>query len=89
MKKKHVKITPKDAVYTIGIVSKLLGMPEWTLRCIEKEGLVNPKRVDKKNRYYSMMDIKKLEYIHYLMDQKGVNVRGVKVIMSMRRGGEI
>ncbi|HQP91892.1 MAG TPA: MerR family transcriptional regulator, partial [Candidatus Omnitrophota bacterium] len=73
-KKKQVKITSDDAVYTIGIVSRLLGVPEWTLRSIEKEGLVRPKRIDKKNRYYSMHDIRKLEYIHYLMDEKGVNV---------------
>jgi DNA-binding transcriptional MerR regulator len=85
MAKRTIKITSHQAVYTIGIVSRLLGMPEWTLRSIEKEGLVSPKRVDKKNRYYSMRDIKKLEYIHYLMEEKGVNVSGIKIIMTMRK----
>ncbi len=84
-KKKNVKISPSDPVYVIGVVSKLLDMPEWTLRTLEKEGLVNPKRVNKKIRFYSMQDIRKLEYIHYLMDEKGVNVSGIKVIFSMRR----
>ncbi len=85
MAKRPIRITSQQAVYTIGIVSRLLGMPEWTLRSIEKEGLVSPKRVDKKNRYYSMRDIKKLEYIHYLMEEKGVNVSGIKIIMTMRK----
>jgi len=39
-KKKNVKISPSDPVYVIGVVSKLLDMPEWTLRTLEKEGLV-------------------------------------------------
>jgi MerR family transcriptional regulator/heat shock protein HspR len=85
MKKRSVKIRPSDPVYVISVVSKLLDMPEWTLRTLEKEGLVNPKRVNKKIRFYSMRDIRKLEYIHYLMDEKGVNVSGIKVIFSMRR----
>ena len=59
MKKGRVRITSKDAVYAIGIVSKLLGMPEWTLRSLEKEKLVRPKRINRKNRFYSMEDIKK------------------------------
>ena len=85
MRKSKVKIKPQDSVYAIGIVSRLLGMPEWTLRTLEKEGLINPKRVNKKNRYYSMYDIRRLEYIHYLMDEKGVNVSGIKLIMQMKR----
>ncbi len=71
VKKQLVTIRPQDPVYIIGVVSKLLGMPEWTLRTLEKEGLVRPKRLNKKNRVYSMTDIRRLEYIHYLMDEKG------------------
>ena len=82
MKKKSIKIAPSDAVYAIGIVSKLLHMPEWTLRHLEKEGLVRPKRMNKKIRFYSMKDVQRLEYIHYLMDEKGVNVSGIKIILE-------
>jgi DNA-binding transcriptional MerR regulator len=81
--KTKVRISETDAVYAIGIVSQLLQMPEWTLRALEKEGLVAPKRKFKKIRFYSMKDIKKLEYIHYLMEEKGVNISGVKVILEM------
>lgn len=82
--KRKVKIQETDAVYAIGIVSELLQMPEWTLRSLEKEGLVRPQRKFKKIRFYSMNDIKRLEYIHYLMDEKGVNVQGIKIILEMR-----
>ena len=84
MKRRQVKIDPCDPVYAIGVVSKLLDMPEWTLRAIEKEGLIRPKRLNKKNRFYSLRDIKRLEYIHYLMEDKGVNVSGIKIILEIR-----
>ncbi|MFH0878067.1 MAG: MerR family transcriptional regulator [Candidatus Omnitrophota bacterium] len=83
MKKRAVKIGPNDPVYAIGIVSRLLGIPEWTLRSLEKEGLVRPKRINKKIRVYSYKDIQHLEYIHYLMDEKGVNISGIKIILRM------
>ncbi len=81
--KPPVKISNEDAVYAIGIVSKLLGLPEWTLRAFEKEGLVQPKRLNRKIRVYSLKDIRRIEYIHYLMEVKGVNMRGVKFIMRI------
>ncbi|MFA5038922.1 MAG: MerR family transcriptional regulator [Candidatus Omnitrophota bacterium] len=84
--KRKVTITETDAVYAIGIVSQLLRMPEWTLRALEKEGLIRPKRKFKKIRFYSMKDIRRLEYIHYLMDEKGVNIRGIKIILEMGPG---
>ena len=82
MKKKRITISRSDAVYAIGIVSKLLDIPEWTLRNIEKEGLIQPKRMNKKIRFYSMEDMEKLEYIHFLMYEKGVNISGIKIIME-------
>lgn len=85
LKKYTVKIGPADAVYCIGIVSKLLKMPEWTLRTLEKEGLIRPRRLKKKNRFYSMKDIRKLEYINYLMEERGVNISGVKIILNLER----
>jgi MerR family transcriptional regulator/heat shock protein HspR len=70
-------------VYAIGIVSKLLGMPEWTLRTLEKEGLVQPKRLNRKIRVYSHNDLNKIQYIHYLMEEEGVNMSGVKYILKV------
>lgn len=84
-KRYAIRIGPSDPVYAIGIVSKLLDIPEWTLRAIEREGLVRPKRMNKKMRVYSKRDIEKLEYIHFLMEEKGVNISGIKVILHMRK----
>lgn len=80
-----IYISPDEPVYVISVVSKLVSLPSWTLRQLDKAGIVCPKRIGKKSRLYSLKDIKKLEYVHYLMHQKRVNVRGIKIIFEMER----
>lgn len=78
-----IRISPDEPVYVISVVSKLVDLPVWTLRQLDKVGVVCPKRIGKKSRLYSLKDIKKLEYIHYLMEDKHVNISGVRVIIEM------
>jgi MerR family transcriptional regulator/heat shock protein HspR len=78
-----IKISPDEPVYIISVVSKLVELPVWTLRALDKAGVVKPKRVGKKSRLYSLKDIRKLEYIHYLMEEKGVNIKGIKMILEL------
>jgi MerR family transcriptional regulator/heat shock protein HspR len=78
-----IYISPDEPVYVISVVSKLVDLPVWTLRQLDKAGVVNPKRIGKKSRLYSLKDIKKLEYVHYLMEEKHVNIRGIKIILEM------
>ncbi len=75
-------ISPDEPVYIISVVSKLVSIPVWTLRQIDKQGIVCPKRLGKKSRLYSLKDVKKLDYIHYLIVEKRVNLRGVKMIID-------
>ncbi len=77
-----IQISPDEPVYVISVVSKLCSMPIWTLRQLDKAGLVKPKRIGKKSRLYSLKDIKRLEYIHYLMIDKRVNIHGVRIILE-------
>jgi len=81
----EIRISPDEPVYVISVVSKLVGIPVWTLRQLDKAGVVCPKRIGKKSRLYSMKDMRRLEYVHYLMLEKRVNVRGVKVIIEMEK----
>lgn len=80
-----IQISPDEPVYVISVVSKLVALPIWTLRQLDKAGIVHPKRIGKKSRVYSLKDIKKLEYIHYLMQEKGVNIKGIKIILEMEK----
>lgn len=78
-----VNINPEDPVYVIGVVSRIVKLPIWTLRELDKQGVVHPKRINKKIRCYSLKDIKKLEYVRYLIEEKRVNISGIKVILEI------
>ena len=80
-----IKISPDEPVYVISVVSKLCDIPVWTLRALDKEGIVKPKRIGRKSRLYSLRDVRKLEYIHFLMEDKGINIHGVKMILELER----
>ena len=77
-----IHISPDEPVYVISVVSRLIDMPVWTLRQLDKFGIVIPKRAGKKSRLYSLKDIRRLEYVHYLMVEKRVNIRGIKIILE-------
>lgn len=76
------KISPEEPVYVISVVCKLVDIPVWTLRQLDKAGVVRPKRIGKKSRLYSLKDLKRLEYVHYLMVKKRVNIHGLKIILG-------
>ena len=82
-----IRISPDEPVYVISVVSKLVDLPFWTLRQLDKVGIVRPKRIGKKSRLYSLKDIKKLEYIHYLMEDRHVNIHGIKIILEIESQG--
>ncbi|HAH19944.1 MAG: hypothetical protein A2Y00_08395 [Omnitrophica WOR_2 bacterium GWF2_43_52] len=77
-----IQISPDEPVYVISVVSKLVGIPLWTLRQLDKAGVVCPKRIGKKSRLYSLKDVRRLEYVHFLIEEKHVNISGVKIILE-------
>ena len=77
-----IQISPDEPVYVISVVSKLVRIPVWTLRQLDKAGVVCPKRLGKKSRLYSLKDMRKLEYVHFLIEEKHVNINGVKIILE-------
>ncbi len=77
-----INISPDDPVYVISVVSRLVDLPIWTLRQLDNTGIVRAKRIGKKNRLYSLKDVKRLEYVHYLMEDKHVNIHGIRIILE-------
>ena len=69
--------------YVISIAARLLGCEIHTLRYYEKLGLVQPYRSEGNIRYYSEIDIEHLRHIKVLMDDMGINMAGVEVIMRL------
>ena len=75
---------PNAPVYVISVAARLAGLPCWTLRALDAEGVVVPQRTAKNRRLYSHNDIETLLYIRYLTEDRGVNVAGVKVILELQ-----
>jgi MerR family transcriptional regulator/heat shock protein HspR len=77
-------IDPEEPVYVIGVVSRLIRIPIWTLRVLDREGIVRPKRRGGRARLYSLADLRRLTQVRTLIIEKGVNLEGVRVILRMR-----
>lgn len=69
--------------YSIGVVSKLVGLPPQMLRRYEEAGLLSPAREVGKNRLYSDQDVAALEEMAAL-SAEGVNTAGIRLILQMR-----
>jgi MerR family transcriptional regulator/heat shock protein HspR len=69
--------------YVISIAAKILGVHAQTLRYYERAGMVEPSRSRGNRRLYSMEDIERLRRIKTLIDDLGVNLAGVEVIIRM------
>jgi len=71
-------------LYTIGQVSDLLGMPAATLRRLEDERFVAPRRSDGGQRRYSRDEVDRIHEIRQLTDE-GVTLPGVRKVLELRR----
>jgi len=79
-----VQIPLDEPVFPVSVVCQLLHMQYYMLHEIMKEGLIMPPKKKKSKKLFSRRDIKRLKYIQYLIEERGVNVKGVKVIIEMR-----
>jgi MerR family transcriptional regulator, heat shock protein HspR len=69
--------------YVISIAARMLGLQTHTLRYYERVGLLEPARTESNLRLYSDEDIDRLRRIRTLMDELGVNLAGVEVILKL------
>ncbi|MFN8534060.1 MAG: helix-turn-helix transcriptional regulator [Dehalococcoidia bacterium] len=72
-----------EPCYVISVAARLLGVHAQTLRYYERLGLVEPSRSRGNIRLYSGRDIEKLQQIKRLVDDLGVNLAGVEVILQL------
>jgi MerR family transcriptional regulator/heat shock protein HspR len=74
-----------ERYYTIKVAAELCGMHEQSLRMYERRGLIAPQRSRGNIRRYSDQDVEQIRFIKRLVDELGVNLAGVEVIMHMRQ----
>ena len=80
-----------DAYKTIGEVAKIVGLVDkkrgtlstHTIRFWEKEfNQIKPKILSGKRRYYSNKEIQLIKLIKYLLKEKGMTIKGVKLALN-------
>ncbi|MDD5039033.1 MAG: MerR family transcriptional regulator [Dehalococcoidales bacterium] len=69
--------------YVISVAARMLGVQAYTLRYYEKVGIIEPPRSRGKIRLYSERDIARLRQVKTLMDDLGINLAGVEVVLHM------
>ena len=74
-----------EPCYVISVVARMLGVHAQTLRYYERAGIIEPSRSRGRVRLYSNRDIEKLRHIRTLMDDLGVNIAGVEVILRLTK----
>lgn len=75
--------TRASSGYYISVAAKMSGLHVQTLRYYEKAGIVEPTRSEGNIRLYSEQDIERIRRIKTLINDLGVNLAGVDVIMRM------
>jgi len=74
----------REPRFVISVAARMLGVQTHTLRYYERIGIIEPSRTRGNIRLYSESDIAYLRQLKRLMDDLGVNMAGVEVILRMR-----
>lgn len=77
------RLTDNEPRYIISVAARLVGVQTHTLRYYERIGIIEPGRSKGNIRLYSERDVEILRRVKTLMDDLGVNLAGVEVILRM------
>lgn len=80
-----VDVSRNQPVYNISIAAELVGVHPRTLRIYEETGLVIPARTEGNTRLFSNADIEMLQRIRFLIQEMGLNLAGVKLILMVEQ----
>lgn len=73
----------EQAKYTMSVTVMMTGVAAHKIRRFEEFGLCKPARTNSRQRLYSDQDIALIKEIA-ILEQKGINLAGVKTILSMQ-----
>jgi MerR family transcriptional regulator/heat shock protein HspR len=74
-----------EPLFVISVAARLLKMHPQTLRKYEREGLIAPSRTQGNLRLYSDRDIEQLRQVKYLVEDCGLNLAGVQLVLELTR----
>jgi MerR family transcriptional regulator/heat shock protein HspR len=78
-----MNIEGNEPRYVISVAARILGIQTHTLRYYERIGVIEPQRSQGNIRLYSERDIVMLRRVKTLVEDMGVNLAGVEVVLRM------
>ncbi len=78
-----MRLDDTEPRYVISVAASILGVKTHNLRYYERIGIIQPLRSRGNIRLYSERDIARLRRVKTLMEDMGVNLAGVEVILRM------
>ena len=79
----HEMLGRDEPAFVISVAARLVGVQTQTLRYYERLGLVRPDRTRGNQRIYSRGDVERVRRIRSMMDDLGVNLAGVEVVIKL------
>ena len=76
-------MTSASGFFAISVAARMLGVHAQTLRAYERQGLIVPSRTKGRIRLYSLDDIRRVQQVRRLVEDLGVNLAGVEVILRL------
>ena len=76
-------IRDDEPCFSIGVVEQMVGLHQQTLRHYERVGLVRPHRSGGNIRRYSAKDLERIALIKRWIEDFGVNLAGVEIMLNM------
>lgn len=76
-------IRDDEPVFGIGVASHLTKLPVWTLRMLDKQLIVRPKKTRGNTRLYSNNDLQQLCRARYYLEVKKVNIAGLRMLKEL------
>ncbi len=77
------EIDNNEPCYVISDAARMVGVQVHTLRYYEKIGVIEPSRSPGNIRLYSEREISLIRRVKSLMDDIGINLAGIEVILRM------
>ena len=71
-------------VYVISVAARLLDVHPQTLRNYERAGFLRPTRTEGRRRLYSADDVQQLRLLIGTVEQFGLNLTGLKMLLALR-----
>ena len=72
-----------EPCFVISVAARIVGVQTQTLRYYERIGLVQPRRTSGNQRMYSRREVERVQRIRGLIDDLGVNLAGVEVVIKL------